>query len=268
MDISKCYIFNILMLSFMVLMTISCREPMPNVMPLLLIDDVNISENKGTLIFTVSLSEISMQDVSVDYTTTDVSAVSPEDYTSASGTLSIPAGSLSGTISITIIDDVLDEADEIFTIDLSNPVNVSITDYQGKGKITDDDGVLSGNVIYEETFEGPEPFSTAHSWDIGDWDYALQFVSSPVFQGTHSARFEIRKDQPLVANGKRAEVVIVKGSEGEISRNTWYSFAVYFPSDGYEFDDHREIINQWYQDGSPATSLRTEEDGNSYWNLN
>ena len=29
---------------------------------------------------------------------------------------------------------------------------------------------------------------------------------------------------------------------------------------GYEYDDKREAINQWYQNGSPATSIRTEED--------
>lgn len=115
------------------------------------------------------------------------------------------------------------------------------------------------NVIYEEYLEGSSPFSTAHSMDIGSWDYALQYLTSPAYKGVKSARFEIREDQPLVADGKRAEVVIVKGADGEIGKNTWYSFAVYFPS-SYVYDDQREVINQWYQSGSPATSLRTEED--------
>jgi hypothetical protein len=118
----------------------------------------------------------------------------------------------------------------------------------------------SAKLLFEETFEGPEPFSTAHSKDVGNWTYALQYVTSPAFRGNRSARFEIREDQPLVADGKRSEVTIVKGSEGEVSRNAWYGFAVYFPSVGYAKDSEREIINQWYQDGSPATSLRTEAD--------
>lgn len=63
-----------------------------------------------------------------------------------------------------------------------------------------------------------------------------------------------------MAGGKRSEVVIVKGADGEITKNTWYGFAVYFPTVGYARDDEREVINQWYQDGSPATSLRTEAD--------
>lgn len=113
------------------------------------------------------------------------------------------------------------------------------------------------NIIYEETMEGLIPFFTAHDLDVGGWDYALQFVKSPVYRGLKCARFEIREDQSLVANGKRSEVTIIKGSLGQITKNTWYSFAVYFPFAGYEYDDEREIINQWYQNGSPATSLRT-----------
>lgn len=119
---------------------------------------------------------------------------------------------------------------------------------------------VNTSLIYKETMEGLTPFSTAHDLDVGTWPYALQFYSSPAFRGVKAARFEIRKDQPLVANGKRSEVTIIKGSLGKITNNAWYSFAVYFPSAGYEYDNEREVINQWYQSGSPATSLRTRRD--------
>jgi hypothetical protein len=73
-------------------------------------------------------------------------------------------------------------------------------------------------------------------------------------------RFEIRKEQPLVKNGKRSEVCIVKGRNGDISSEAWYSFMVFCPSAGYEYDKDREVISQWYQEGSPAMSLRTQKD--------
>ncbi|MEX2232400.1 MAG: hypothetical protein WD824_09585 [Cyclobacteriaceae bacterium] len=76
------------------------------------------------------------------------------------------------------------------------------------------------NFIYKETMEGLIPFSTAHDLDVGDWDYALQFVKAPYFRGLKSARFEIREDQLLVANGKRSEVTIVKGSLVSCPRNS------------------------------------------------
>src|SRR5687768_10050677 len=67
----------------------------------------------------------------------------------------------------------------------------------------------SENLIFHETFEGFEPFSTVHNKEIGDWDYALQYVDLPVYAGMRSARFEIQHDQPLVAEGKRSEVTVL-----------------------------------------------------------
>lgn len=120
--------------------------------------------------------------------------------------------------------------------------------------------MTTSNLVYEETVEGPSPFSTAHDWDVGDWDYALRFVEYPRFRGVRSARFEIHKDQPLVANGKRSEITIIKTAEEGMAKEMWYSFAVMFPANGYEYDHTREIVNQWFQNGSPATSLRTKAD--------
>ena len=118
----------------------------------------------------------------------------------------------------------------------------------------------TANLVYKETMEGLKPFSTAHDLDVGDWYYALRFVDYPRFAGVKAARFEIREDQPLVASGKRSEVTIIKDAEEGMAKEMWYSFAVMFPSSGYEYDDEREVINQWFQSGSPATSLRTQRD--------
>ena len=139
----------------------------------------------------------------------------------------------------------------------------------GNGKTTYDDMIPSKdhehslpnlnltNLVFNETFEGEKSFSGAHRIETGYWDYALQYVTNPVHNGNKSARFEIREDQPLVKNGKRAEVTIIKGLPGN---NMWYSFAIYFPSEGFSKDSKREAINQWYQEGSPATSLRVSKD--------
>src|SRR4051812_2066823 len=115
------------------------------------------------------------------------------------------------------------------------------------------------NLVFNETVEGINPFSTAYTKEIGTWDYALQYVTDTFYQGTHSARFEIRKDQPHVKSGKRSEIIIVNGGTGT-TQDIWYSFSALFPTSGYEYDTEREIINQWYQNGSPATSFRTQKD--------
>ena len=42
-------------------------------------------------------------------------------------------------MSVDVNGDTLDEADETFTVDLSNPANATIDDGEGVGTITDDD---------------------------------------------------------------------------------------------------------------------------------
>lgn len=110
----------------------------------------------------------------------------------------------------------------------------------------------SENLIFHETFEGPEPFSTTHNKEIGDWEYALQYVNSPVYDQKRSARFEVQHDQPMVAQGKRSEVTIIMGTKGILTKKAWYSFAVYFPSDAFATDTTYDVISQWYKDGSPV----------------
>ena len=58
--------------------------------------------------------------MTVDYTTAPGTATSA-DFTATSGTLIIAAGEGSGTVSIPTTNDLLNEADETFTLTLSNP---------------------------------------------------------------------------------------------------------------------------------------------------
>jgi serralysin len=110
--------------------------------PSLAIDDVTVTEgNTGTInaSFMVSLSSATDQEVTVDYATADGSATAPDDYVSDSGTLTFSPGITTQTITVMVNGDVIDEADETFLVNLSNPVNAAIADNQGVGTITDND---------------------------------------------------------------------------------------------------------------------------------
>ncbi|MCY4603528.1 MAG: putative Ig domain-containing protein, partial [Gemmatimonadetes bacterium] len=74
----------------------------------------------GPVDFTVSLSPVSGQAVTVNYATAFGTATRA-DFTATSGALTIAAGASSGTVSVTTINDLLNEADETFTLTLSNP---------------------------------------------------------------------------------------------------------------------------------------------------
>ncbi len=110
----------------------------------LTIADVSILEGTGgsvTAVFTVTLSPDSSQTVTVDYATSDGTAVSPGDYTNSSNTLTFTPGDTEKFINVAISTDGDDESDETFTVTLSNPSNAAILDETAVGTIIDDDGL-------------------------------------------------------------------------------------------------------------------------------
>ncbi len=121
--------------------------------PVVSINDVTVTEgDSGTVnaTFTVSLSNASASIVTVDYTTTNDTAVAPADFTADSGTLTFNPSVLSQTITVVVNGDTIDEgASEQFFVNLSGETNSTIADNQGIGTITDDDNapVISINDV-------------------------------------------------------------------------------------------------------------------------
>src|SRR5262249_48951042 len=93
----------------------------------------------GTLTFSVGLSAKSSQAVSFNFSTEDATARSGADYVKTFGRLTIPAGSLSTTVTVPIIADSLVERDELLHLNIDVPVNATIADGQGVGTILNDD---------------------------------------------------------------------------------------------------------------------------------
>ncbi len=111
--------------------------------PQISINDVTVTEgNTGTTnaTFTVSLSQASSAQVTVDYATADGTATAGSDYQSTSGTLTFNAGETSKTITVPVYGDTTAESNETFYVNLTNPSNATIADGQGVGTIQDDDG--------------------------------------------------------------------------------------------------------------------------------
>ena len=81
-----------------------------------------------SVVYTVELTGIinSSQTVTVQYATSNASATSGSDYTSTTGTLTFTGGVTSQNITIPIINNALNEADETFTLTLSNPTQATL----------------------------------------------------------------------------------------------------------------------------------------------
>jgi hypothetical protein len=114
----------------------------PAGLPSLTIDDVQVTEGNGgttSAVFTVRLSAASGQAVTVDYATADGTATTPADYTTTAAAISFPAGTTTRTITVQVIGDLLDEANETFLVRLSSPAHALLGDAQATGTILDDD---------------------------------------------------------------------------------------------------------------------------------
>ncbi|MCY4666267.1 MAG: hypothetical protein OXC00_16555, partial [Acidimicrobiaceae bacterium] len=133
-------------------------------LPTVTVADVGVSESAGTALFTVSLDDFTDRDVTVSYTTVDGTAAAPGDYTAASGTFTIDAGNLAGTIAIDISDDEDKEDDETFVLRLNNPSGATISDDEATATISDDEAsdllvVSIGDVVIVEGARGSLPIT-------------------------------------------------------------------------------------------------------------
>ena len=114
----------------------------PPATPSLSIADKTVTEgNTGTSTagFTVTLSSASANPVTVNYATSNGTATAGADYTSTSGTLTFAPGVTSQTVNVSILGDATSEANETFTVTLSNPTGATISKATATGTITNDD---------------------------------------------------------------------------------------------------------------------------------
>jgi len=128
-------------------------------MPSLSIADASVAEGSGgsvNLVFDVTLSSAASSSVTVNFATSNGTAVAPDDYANTSGTLTFPAGTTSRPVTVPIYSDVFDEgADETLTLTLSAPSGATIADGSAVGTITDDDScALVGTLGQRETVAG------------------------------------------------------------------------------------------------------------------
>jgi len=100
--------------------------------------------------FLLQISQPLGHDVTVDYTTRDVSAIANFDYISVTGTATINMGERSTIIGIEIIGDLISELNETFQLVISNPKGATfpegISEITAIKTIIDDDSDLTNTL--------------------------------------------------------------------------------------------------------------------------
>ncbi|MCB8980810.1 MAG: hypothetical protein H6657_25650 [Ardenticatenaceae bacterium] len=100
---------------------------------------VTLPETVTQTTFTVNLNMTSPLTTTVQYNLSNGTAVAGEDFIASSGTLTFTPGSLSQTINLTLLPDVLPEPDETFSLQLANVENGLLGESTAVFTIQDDD---------------------------------------------------------------------------------------------------------------------------------
>ncbi|MFM7315891.1 MAG: Calx-beta domain-containing protein, partial [bacterium] len=155
------------------------------------INDVQVTEgNDGVAnaVFTVSLDKAALVPVSVDFYTYGLTATPGYDYQAQFGTLTIPAGATSGTITVPVYGDVEVESNETFELNIYNATGGSaIADGTGIGTIVNDDAFSRLSVADIRVAEGNSGTTMANftvnldqpnNGDISLWYYTYDMSAS------------------------------------------------------------------------------------------
>lgn len=102
--------------------TITDDDPVPTVSAA----NATVGESEAVATVTISLTNPTVDDVTVDWTTVDGTASSGADYETAGGIATILAGDTSTTVDVPLLGDPLDEPAETFVLSLSGASNAAL----------------------------------------------------------------------------------------------------------------------------------------------
>lgn len=106
-------------------------------LPTLVASDVQVAQQSTatSVSFAVTLDQPGRQTATVDYATSDGSAVAGVDYTPATGSLTFDPGTTTQTVAVAVAPGTTPGLDKAFFLSLSNPINAQLSKAQGLGTI-------------------------------------------------------------------------------------------------------------------------------------
>ncbi len=134
-DVDKTFNLNItnvtgaMLQDFLAQGTIENDDPLPD------ISVENAAGSAPSMTFNVKLSTASMLPVTVNYKTTDGTAIAGKDYTAVRDAITILPGETVGTITVPLIPAAIHEADKTLEVKLSNATGVTIKNSHATGTV-------------------------------------------------------------------------------------------------------------------------------------
>ena len=186
--------------------------------PAISISDATVQEADGAVLeFSVTLSHASSRTVTVDYATSDGTAVAGSDYTAASGALTFNAGDTSQTVQVTVLTDQEDESDETLTLTLSNPSQATLADATGTGTI--EDGESSSGTQEDPPADTPVVSLTATFANMPGTHDGTTFTFDLSFSENVKAGYARIRDHAFTISGNSTIASAVRKTQG--SNQNW-----------------------------------------------
>lgn len=212
------------------------------VKPTVTINDVTVYESQGNAVLTVSLSNTYNQAVTINYNTQDGTAKAngskAVDYTPTKGKLTIPAGSLKGTISVPVTIDKVTEPTEYFYMNISLTTTNTAVLGNSEGKITLLDGTgtfvstATSNTasvisIGDATVKGSQAtaelkvsLSTVRSYNTGI-DYRT-LDGTAIGSGTDADYTEIKSGTLMIPAGSKSGIISINIKKKKQTGNKYF----------------------------------------------
>ncbi len=221
------------------------RAPRTTGTPTIDIADAAAVEGQA-MSFTVSVSPTHTSDITVDYQTVNGTAISHpdvDDYSHASGTVTIPAGQRSATIAVQTTADSNNEIEDQFTVEISTTtIGVMVGDGTATGTINNDD---VGNVGEQRYYNGPpNPFFSLWTSNV---IFAYDFTGDRrwIFRPKRQPPITITV-RPYLKNQAYARVVTLKEQYLVFNTKNWNTNQVVHVHIGADFDSKHDRIDIGY----------------------
>jgi hypothetical protein len=194
--------------------TIINDDPEPKVS--LIVDNAKIAEAGGSATFSAELSAVSGKDVTVDLAFSGTAEGNDTDYRSSGTQIVISAGMLTGAVTVTALQDALDEDNETVVVDIASVTNGTENGNQQQStEITDDDPMPSVTFTPSSQASSSESGVMKFSADlsaVSGRDITVPFSISPLSTASGSD-YSITGSPLIIPAGSKSATAVITITE-------------------------------------------------------
>ena len=232
--------------------------------------DVATTESGSFVEIPVTLNGTTAGAATAIYSTVSGNAQADIDFTATTGTVTIPAGQQTATITVPIINDSIDELDETFTLQLSNPVNATLVVATATVTIEDDDvSFLSisdasaqesaGTITFPVSLSNPSSravtvnYATAGGSATEGTDYTMKTGTLMIPAGATSTNLAVQLVDDGLAEGDEQFTVTLSSASTAVGDGS--ATITILDDDVAELSITDVVIDEWADTATVVVSL-------------